>query len=375
MHTKRVTMAVLGAVLAIGMSVASAIATEPPPGYGVHTGDVGLHWILDNPGPDPELPAVTCVYGGSEPRLKRFRVRQPVMLPNTSAGFNRQKIGWKAVVESADDPAGPWTAETSSGWTKATAVAPFPVDLAPKEVAPPSGALTRDLYRVTYVLRWYRSDGSVDGTARHSATWYRATGPFAAQSLKDGCSPAMMTVADASRPAGPLLPFSGELAHSGKRGAHWILDNPPPNPEFTAATCRYDATDRLVTVNVRRPMILARDTGPGTQVQDVAWRAVLEASLTNTGTEVFGTVIARTQWSRVRATELSWAKVKPRSFTIGALPEFQIVRVVYELRWFKGTTNEILGRAKHTPVTYNGVLSSGSVVQTTGHCYLAAPHP
>jgi hypothetical protein len=372
MRIKRMTIAALGAVLAIGIVVAPASAAEPPPGVGPHSGSTGLHWILDNPGPDPEIPAVTCLYGGSSSSLKLFRVRQPVLLANTSAGFNRQKVGWKAVVESADDPAGPWTAETSTGWTNATAVAPFPVDLAPKEVAPPSGPLTGNVYRVTYVLRWYRANGTVDGTARHSATWFRATGPFPAFKIADGCSPAVMVVASANRPAGPLLPDS-VLAHSGKRGAHWILDSPPPSPEFSAATCRYDTSDALVSIGVRRPMILARDTGPGTQAQDVAWRAVLEASQTNTGTEVFGDVIARSPWSRVRATELSWAKVQPRSFAIGALPEYQIVRVVYELRWFKGSTNQIVGRAKHTPVTYEGILSDDSVIWMTGHCYLRAP--
>ena len=120
-------------------------------------------------------------------------------------------------------------------------------------------------------------------------------------------------------------------------------------------------------------MILARDTGRGTQAQDVAWRAVLEGSLTNTGTETWGTVLTRTPWTRARATELSWAKVVPVAIPYGQPADIAIVRVVYELRWFKGGTSQVVGRARHTPLTYGLDFISAPDDWSSGHCYTEVP--
>ena len=120
MRVRRWGMAVVGAVLALSLVGGPATAGGVPPGYGPHTGHLGLHWILVNEAPEtgPELPAVQCVYGDSSLRLKLLRIRQPVLLANRAEGFRSQRVGWQAIVETADDPGGPWSTYAASTWTK-----------------------------------------------------------------------------------------------------------------------------------------------------------------------------------------------------------------------------------------------------------------
>ena len=189
--------AVLGAALSIGLLAGPAGAQSDPPGYGEHSGDIGLHWILDNPGPQPELPAVTCVYGGTNLRLKLMRIRQPVLLANTADGHRRQEVGWKAVIEHSTDGLDPWAPVVGGGWTKAIATAPYPADLAPKELALPAGPLEPGSYRVRYSLRWYNDNGSVDGIANHIATWYRVSSPLGPFTTDTGCQHTLVLLTSA----------------------------------------------------------------------------------------------------------------------------------------------------------------------------------
>lgn len=353
MRVRRTMAALLGAVLAMGMLGASAAAVTVPRGYGPHDGRVGYHWILDNPGPAPELPAATCDYGGSSLRLKQVHVRQPVLLANRAAGFKQQVVGWRAVLQSTDNPDGTWVDETATGWTKKTAVAPYPVDLAPKLLAAPSGPLTHSYYRVAVQMRWYKGNGSVDGRATHYVTSYRVNSEMGPFDYDLACPPSLISLTSSRSAAAPAAepPFNGELAHSGKRGPHWILDTPGPEPELPAVICHYNAASTLQSVEVRRPIVLARDTGAGIQSQDVAWRFVLQGSLTDSGSESWSDV-SQTTWKRARASETSWARFDPRTLAVAAPVGTYVVRVVIQLRWYKGTTNTVIGSASHTPLTY-----------------------
>ena len=355
--------------------VALAIGLTSPPvgaggtqGYGMHTPHTGLHWILDTTGPDPELPPVTCVYGGDNQRLRMFKIRQPVMLANRPEGYRSQVVGWKERIEGSDSPAGPWTPVTSTGaFTKATATAPYPVDLAPKQLAMGSGPLDWDLYRVTYLLRWYRANGQVDGEAAHWAIWYTVSGSFGTYKANYGC-PFSSAPLSAGRPES-----NGELEHEGTRGPHWVLDAPGPGPEFPAVICHYDASDVLDRVEVRRPMMLARDRGPGIQAQDVRWRALIHQTASNSGSE-FWMPLARSGWNRARATERSWAKLSPALVELGPEDSVYGVRVVYLLQWFRGTSSDVIGQARHAPIYYLRKAHDGSLSYQYDYCGWELPH-
>jgi len=148
----------------------------------------------------------------------------------------------------------------------------------------------------------------------------------------------------------------------------WILDHIGPYQEFPAVSCEYDAQSKLDRVVVRRPMVLARDQGPGTDRQDVAWRAELQSSALNSGSEAWEKV-SETSLSRERATDGRWAEFLPKVIDVDPDTDQLLFRVVYRLIWYRGTTNQVAGRATHWPLWYRVAFSSGLSTWKTTSCY------
>lgn len=362
MRIRRAGVLLAGLVVALAGAVPAAAGL--PIGYLDHSGDTGLHWILDSPGPDPELPAVTCLYGTTDQRLKLMRVRQPVMFAN-SPTYRTQSVWWRIKVEHAAAIEGPWELGTTSPWRKAAAKAPNPADLAPTTVGFGASVLDHPLHRIVYELRWNQGTGTTQvGSAQHTPVWYRIDSALGTGTTQNGCPNSLAPLV-----AGFTVD-NGEDAHSGKRGPHWLLDNPGPNPELTAAICEYDALGQLDRIVIRRPMVLARDTGPGIQAQDVAWKVVVQASVTNSGTEQWGSTVGQTTTTRRRATEQAWADFRPKVVDPSAIEGFEVVRVLSKLTWFKGTSNTVAGRASHHPMTYRLEYHNGNYGWHQDYCYM-----
>ena len=103
-RSRRSTIAIGLAVSAsLPLAAAPAVAAGPPSApYGElsHSGDIGLHWILDMffGDTDPthvEFPAVTCRYDGDD-LLREMVIQEPVMFAYVGEGPNTQQVRWRA---------------------------------------------------------------------------------------------------------------------------------------------------------------------------------------------------------------------------------------------------------------------------------------
>ncbi len=113
-------------------------------------------------------------------------------------------------------------------------------------------------------MRWYRpgSSSQVQGTARHFVRNY-GRNRLGVMPLDNGCS---------NKTAAVITP----PGHSGDLGVHVFLDDVHTTP----VRCIYGpgALGGLVEVTVRQPIVLAHDSGSGTQTQDVRWRFIVEGT-------------------------------------------------------------------------------------------------
>jgi len=148
-----------------------AIVLPPPPG---HSGDFGIHVLLD----DGHATPVICTYGGGSTGLVKVQVRQPIMLAfNSGPGTQSQDVRWRFVVEATDE----FVPDKDTVWIQLSPGVPF-VNANASERRPAGfGARSRPItvserghanYRVQVVMNWLRSNGSVDGSAVHTAARY-----------------------------------------------------------------------------------------------------------------------------------------------------------------------------------------------------------
>jgi len=348
------------ALLALVVTALPAAGGATMYGYGPHTDDVGLHWILDAPGPDPERPAVVCTYGGPGLELKKMLIRQPVLFADVSDGARTQRVGWRAVIQRANGPGGPWQTYGQTSVTKAPATGQFPADLLPKTFDFPANVEQYDLYRVLYKLFWYGSNGTtIVDQAWHRPLWYGTQGAGFGQ--QEQC---YSTFAPALAGGEPY----GEGVHSGKPGLHWILDSFGPYPEYPAVSCEYDESSKLARIAIRRPIVFARDTGPGVNRGDVAWKALLQTTLQNSGNESWVTV-DETSSTRRSASDVAMADFLPKRFDFDVGIGIVAYRIVYRITWYKGTTSTVTGRADHFPLWYELDYDGGLFGWHQGLCY------
>ncbi len=151
-------------------------AVLDPYGYGTHEGRYGAHWILDGVGPNPEYPAVTCVYDLESPpdpgyRLLRFRIRGPVMLAyDRTDGADTRYVGWRARIQLLDGSSWVTIDHTPTSRARASDTHWPSFDNRTYTV----GAGRRDdQLRVVFDLFWYGADGvTVQARATHFPKWY-----------------------------------------------------------------------------------------------------------------------------------------------------------------------------------------------------------
>ena len=137
------------------------------PGYGPHEPKFGAHWILDSI--DAEYPAVTCTYEG-EQDLVRMTIRRPIVFArDRSRGVDRQRVGWRAVIQWTDNilPV-TWHTYRRTSMSRDQASDRQWADFLPKAVAFPASVTDHAYYRVVYELFWYAPGGTtVTGRALH----------------------------------------------------------------------------------------------------------------------------------------------------------------------------------------------------------------
>lgn len=164
------------AVLLLGSAVPAAADTT--------TGQVGHYRIDDLEGDE----IVNCRYNDASgtPKLDKFVAKPPkVWWPDTDSGNDNQSgtVGWRLVIQKTPNPdTGPWSTTYTSGWVKKTAKEDQPFQDA-ADAAPFTGRGIRwnrtgnnTVFRVIYVLRWYRPNGTTLGTAKHTVRYYNITG-------------------------------------------------------------------------------------------------------------------------------------------------------------------------------------------------------
>ena len=182
-------MSAVVAVLALVVT-ATPVAADTELGQ---SGQVGQHSLRDN---DVDHPGVICRSktvasgpGGYERLLKRSEVRPPRM---RSVG-SYQRVGWRFIVQRlrkwSDEQV--WKTTYRSPVQKATAYSGVNASFDPMDVAVdvPADSYNDPFYRVRVTMLWYRADGSVSGSARHSVDYYGTTidgDPSFVQSWADG---------------------------------------------------------------------------------------------------------------------------------------------------------------------------------------------
>ncbi len=152
--------------------------TVEPYGFGTHEGHFGDHWILDGVGPNPEYPAVTCVYSAPEDgyNLTRLRIRGPIILAyDRTDGSDTRYVGWKARIQEYDGSH--WVTIGTTSTSKAKASDTHWPTFQTKSHDYDIGHVVLQI-RVVYLLFWYASDGhTVVARATHYPKWYaRSTG-------------------------------------------------------------------------------------------------------------------------------------------------------------------------------------------------------
>jgi hypothetical protein len=140
-----------------------------------HKGTVGQHSLRDT----SSKGGVKCVFRTLsesnihwEGGLARIDVRPPKM----KAVSGRQTVGWRFIVQRSKDH-GPWKVTYRSPIQKAkattTTLASFSKMSIKVNVPAASRHENRHFYRVNVKMFWYRSNGTVQGTARHRVDWYQ----------------------------------------------------------------------------------------------------------------------------------------------------------------------------------------------------------
>jgi hypothetical protein len=163
---------------------AAPAAAGPPddPYYGPHSGNRGVHTLIDN---ESENQGVTCVYGGDQ-WLDKMKIRRPIVFAyDRSNGVNTEWVGWKYIVEYSDDlPTADyenWSDLYSSTWVKAKATDDIVAQWNPRQFNFSSATVgDHSYYRLSIVIKWYYpypSKTNVDGSALDVVQWYKWTHP------------------------------------------------------------------------------------------------------------------------------------------------------------------------------------------------------
>lgn len=339
--TRRVSW-IVGVVVAVILLAAAPAAAGVPIGFGPHSGNYGVHTLIDN----GEYAGAACGYN-SIGTIQNIGIRGPIVFGfNRTSAVDTQKVGWRYRIQDSDD-GNSWSNVSTSNLVKATATdkvnAHFPARTFNFEIVP----LTT-YFRVTIDLFWFYPDAThVDGRANHVVEWYRIDSQIAQTWCPEQQPKTVVT-----------LPPPG---HSGNYGLHSLIDN----GEYPGVTCVYNNTkdnDFLRSMVVRAPIVYAVDRTSGVDTQTVGWKYTIQYTSDNTTWHplVTSTLVKAT------ATDHANARFGSRTYDFGPFPSYSY-RVVVHILWFYPTSSVKNGTAAHLVTYYRGGGPGVSFV-TTDFC-------
>jgi hypothetical protein len=336
-----VALSCLVAILLAGSTLPVTAETPVP----VDDPPVGRHVLIDN----GEFPGANC-RSQSFTDLVSIRVRRPVMYArNRTSGTDHQTVGWRWQLRDES-----FSAVAQGPIAKASATDKRPAAFSNQTVG--MSGRPEGVYFISIRMYWFKPGSStqVQGTARHFVRNYARNGdtvfPF-----DTGCNDGVSI----------SVPLSG---HAGDRGVHVLLDDVHTAP----VRCIYGpgALGGLVEVKVRQPIVLAHDTGSGTQTQDVRWRFIVE------GTED-GVPDKESVWTQLTpsvpfavagASDRRPAGFGVRGRTIDVAERgFANYRVRILVNWLR-PDGSVDGSAVHTVGRYQIVNDAGSTVGVDDLC-------
>jgi hypothetical protein len=153
-------------------SVDPAISGDPT--YGPHTGNYGVHILLDS----NEYPGANCIYG-TDHLLKKITFRRPIVFgADRSGGVDTQWVGWRPTIEYYDGTPpnfySNWPDLHVGSLTKKQATDAYNAQWLPSAYQFGSFDVSQhDYYRVSHTMLWYYpSSTHQDGKAVHTPFWY-----------------------------------------------------------------------------------------------------------------------------------------------------------------------------------------------------------
>ena len=182
MGGRRISHAAFRKGLIVGSLAAALVANGAPAAawqlVGAEHGLVGAYAMVDK-SDHPANAGALCHYVGSPTDYFRsMRVRHPAAWArDLSHNEDHQLVGWRAKLQRATSPSGPWTTIRVSDEEKAiasdTATASFHGKTLSWQSPDPSV-----LYRALVVIKWYRA-GLVEGHVTLRVEFYRYDAPDA----------------------------------------------------------------------------------------------------------------------------------------------------------------------------------------------------
>lgn len=182
LHLKRSAMAAVTAALMFAAAVAG-----PAAAYTVisESGLVGNYSLPDSAG----SPGATCAYGQEVPPnwawLKWMKVRAPQAFAadRNSGARDQRRVSWQFKIQRAPyDMSEPWQTVATSVVQRRTAYEDQAAAFTPIQVnynaTTSQPGSENDLLRALVILKWYRPNGSVEGTVKLAPTNYRNKSPF-----------------------------------------------------------------------------------------------------------------------------------------------------------------------------------------------------
>jgi hypothetical protein len=351
-----------------------ALAGMGDPTFGPHTGNYGLHTLIDT----PEYPAARCEYGPDD-KLKRIKIRRPIVYgADRSGGTDTQTVGWRYRIEYVDQ----MTAGGYSNWPdlyvsdikKASASDLHNAHFKPRTYTFGSGVSNHSFYRVSIEAIWYYpSSTNKDAKAVHLPNYYLETN-FSSRYVAAtdfGCPPDYQPPLEASSPAtssagaGSVDPaILGDPTvgpHTGNYGVHTLIDN----PEYPGARCVYGADHLLKKITFRRPIVFGVDRSGGTDTQWVGWKPTIEYY--DGGPPNYYSDWPNFQvgsLTKAKATDNYNAQWLPSSYDFGNydVTQHTYYRVSYALRWYYPSSTNKDGSVVHTPFWYTYDYFSGPSV-------------
>lgn len=176
MGGRRISRAGLRKVLIVG-SLASALVANGGPAaawqlVGAEHGRVGAYGMVDNSA-HPYNAGALCHYVGSPTDYFRsMRVHHPAAWArDVSQNEDHQLVGWRAKLQRATSPSGPWTTIRVSSEEKATAYDTATAAFHGRTLSwqSPNSSV---VYRALVLIKWYRA-GLVEGHVTLRVEFYR----------------------------------------------------------------------------------------------------------------------------------------------------------------------------------------------------------